>query len=271
MSELQAAAGVFGRGTAAGDAIYRCYARPKKESTLDPELLARLQKMRLEREAAEAALFRPKPVPKSKAMISRPRVGLGRRISEEEIARRRLDALPHKKREESIQRELRAFGRPSFLPPLYKSPPITVAEKERLRQIFQFGELPPKPLNFTGANRVRYALIDRRFRLKDRFETLKKHVDALREELRQLRQQPQKSALPETVADGKGNENEIISSGAEIIRRFHRRDPAKALERRMLEQELTTSIGDVLQEMKEIDFDLRQLDENEAKRYIPKP
>ncbi|RNF12179.1 hypothetical protein TraAM80_00460 [Trypanosoma rangeli] len=121
MSALQGAANIFGRGTAAGDAIYRCYARPMKESTLDPELLARLQKMRADREAAEAAMLQPKPVPKSKAMINRPRVGLGQRMTEEEIAKRRLAALPRKKREEHIQRELRARRPPS--PPAYARPP----------------------------------------------------------------------------------------------------------------------------------------------------
>ncbi|ESL07343.1 hypothetical protein TRSC58_04969 [Trypanosoma rangeli SC58] len=264
MSALQGAANVFGRGTAAGDAIYRCYARPTKESTLDPELLARLQKMRAEREAAEAAMLRPKPVPKSKAMISRPRVGLGQRMTEEDIAKRRLAALPRKKREEHIQRELRAC-RPSS-PPAYARPPITVAEKERLGQIFQFGEQPAKPSEFTGANRVRYAMIDQHFRLKDRFDTLQKQYESLREELRKVQEQSHDSTAPETSSEVKDTANTCIAPVDKNIGRFHRRDPLKALERRILEQKLAESIEDVVREMKLIDADLRQLDENEANR-----
>ncbi|RNF25348.1 uncharacterized protein Tco025E_02231 [Trypanosoma conorhini] len=269
MSRLQDAAYVFGRGTAAGDAIYRCYARPTKESTLDPELLARLQKMRLEREAAEAAMFHPKPVPKSKAMINRPRVGLRQRMTEEEVAKRRLEALPRKKREEHILREVRARRPPS--PPVYPRPPVTLAEKERLGQIFQFGEQPAKPSEFTGANRVRYALIDQRFRLKDRFGTLQRQVEALRAELRRVQQQLHDSAVPDKASESKDTSNAYIASGAEIRPSFHRRDPLKAMERRIQEKELTDAIGDAVREMKIIDADLRQLDENEAKRYNLEP
>ncbi|KEG12433.1 hypothetical protein DQ04_01721080 [Trypanosoma grayi] len=272
LGNLQATANIFGRGTAAGDAIYRCYARPTKESTLDPELLARLQKLRSEREAAEAAMIHPKPVPKSKAMISRPRVGIGYRMTGEERAKRRLEAIPHKKKETVIYQEMRA--RSPIKPPQFSRKPLTLAEKERLGQIFQFGELPPKPVRFTGANRVRYAAMDKRFHLKDRFETLKKQVDDLREELLQVKEQ-QKELRQRPVAsehaEGDKTVGEVVIPGIGIRQGFNRRDPLKSLELRLIEQEISRSIGDALREMREVDADICDLNENEAKRYDLSP
>ncbi|ORC92483.1 uncharacterized protein TM35_000032360 [Trypanosoma theileri] len=255
----------FGRGTAAGAALHKCYVRPSKPSTLDPELQQRLRAMAEARAASERAQFHPKPVPKSQAMIPRPRVGLPQRPSPEDIARYRLDALPHKKKESVIRKETRA--RSPLKPPQFKRPVMTTEEKERLGQIFQFGEVPQKPVKFTGANRVRYGAIDKRYQLKERFENLQKQVQSLKEELQELRQE--QNADTENTADG--SEPIIIAAGPEIRRRFHKRNPMKALERRLMEQDLTRAIGDALLEMKEIDAAICELNANEAVKYGLKP
>ncbi|KAH9589369.1 hypothetical protein LSM04_007509 [Trypanosoma melophagium] len=252
----------FGRGTAAGDALHKCYVRPAKPSTLDPELQQRLRAMAEARAASERAQVHPKPVPKSRAMIPRPRVGLPQRPTPEDIARYRLEAMPHKKKESVIRREARARSPPK--PPQFKRPVMTAAEKERLGQIFQFGEVPEKPVKFTGANRVRYGEIDKRYKLKERFNALKKQVQDLKEELRQLHQE--QKADRQNAADDE-TEPVVIAAGPEIRRRFHKRNPMKALERRLMEQDLTRAIGDALLEMKEIDADICELNANEALKY----
>lgn len=259
MKDLQAMADIFGRGTAAGDAIYKCYVKPTKESTLDPELLERLQKWRLKKEAAEAALQRPRPLPKSKAMINCPRVGLGKRMTDEERAARRLIALPHKKPASVIQQEARAF-RPS-LPPLGKRPLITMEEKERLALIFQLGELPPKPTEFTGANKVRYAKIDRRFKLKDRFDSLAKYVETLREELRKLEEHKADDGADE------GSNEQNVGDAINILdtvhgRRVQKQNMLNKINVCVMKRQLTATIGEVLEEMKIIDADIRQLEDD---------
>nr|CCC94519.1 unnamed protein product [Trypanosoma congolense IL3000] len=250
MTDWKAAANIFGRGTAAGDAIYRCYARPVKESTLDPELLERLQALRRQREEEEARIIRPKPIPKSKAPVSRPRPCAGPRISTEERARRRLAAIPRKKPATAIDKEINNF---TPLPPkVFDRPPLNDDEKERLNQIFQFGEVPDKPKEFTGAMRLRYASLNKRFGLKERFDALAKRIEVLRRELHQMQDSFKLAPAESEQRDLKGP---ALALGP---------GPLKRSELRLREQQLQNDMENCLTEMKALDEEIRRINRKEA-------
>lgn len=184
---------MFGRGTAAGEAIYRCYVTPSKPSTLDPQLAALLARRRQEREAAEAAQVHPKAIPKSQATIQRPRVGQGRQPTEEERARWRLQQIPHRRSKATIEAEAEALhrGDNSQAAPVserFRKPPITEAEKDRLADVMAYGEELPKPTELTGAQRAKYRQLNRRAALEDRFDALRQSAQEIQGELAQLRQ-----------------------------------------------------------------------------------
>ncbi|GET87937.1 hypothetical protein, conserved [Leishmania tarentolae] len=180
---------VFGRGTPAGEAIYRCYVAPSKPSTLDPQLASLLARRRQEREAAEAAQAHPKPIPKSKAPIHRPRVGLGRRPTEEEYARWRLQQIPHRRSKASIEAEEEASR---WMPPpvsdRFARPAITDAEKDRLADVMAYGAELPKPKEFTGAQRARHHRLNPRAELEERFAKLRQTAEEVQRELAHLRE-----------------------------------------------------------------------------------
>ncbi|SCU66565.1 uncharacterized protein TEOVI_000575600 [Trypanosoma equiperdum] len=257
MSDWKAAANVFGRGTAAGDAIYRCYARPVKESTLDPVLLEHFKKLRRQREEEEAQMYCPKPIPKSKAMINRPRPCAGPRLTAEEIARRRLAAIPRKKPESVIQRELSSFA------PLpmrkFNRPPLNDNEKERLGQIFQFGEVPGKPKEFTGVIRSRYAALDKRYGLKEKFEALAKKVLELREELNKMQEERLSASPHHDVETTKGRGRGAFN--------LLRRNPLKVAGLQLREQDIQNEISNCLTEMKTLDAEIRRLNIRESKDH----
>ncbi|CAM38234.1 conserved hypothetical protein [Leishmania braziliensis MHOM/BR/75/M2904] len=180
---------VFGRGTPAGEAIYRCYVAPSKPSTLDPELAALLARRRQEREVAEAAQVHPKPIPKSKAPVHRPRVGLRRRPTEEEYARWRLSNISHRRSKAAIEAEEEARrGIPQSVNDRFTRPAITDAEKDRLADVMAYGAELPKPKEFTGAQRVRLHRLNPRAELEDRFARLRQIAQEVQSELAQLRQ-----------------------------------------------------------------------------------
>lgn len=182
---------VFGRGTAAGEAIYRCYVTPSKPSTLDPQLAALLAKRRQEREAAEAAQVHPKAIPKSRAPVNRPRVGVGKRPTEEEQARWRLQQIPHRRSKATIEAEAEALERNASPPPIserFAKPAITAKEKDRLADVMAYGAELPKPTELTGAQRAKYRQMNRRAELDDRFTMLRQSAQSIQKELRDLRQ-----------------------------------------------------------------------------------
>ncbi|KPA82674.1 hypothetical protein ABB37_02502 [Leptomonas pyrrhocoris] len=179
---------VFGRGTPAGEAIYRCYVTPSKPSTLDPQLAALLAKRRQEREAAEAAQFHPKSIPKSQAPVNRPRVGVGKRPTDEECAKWRLQQIPHRRSKATIEAE--ALAATALPPPRngrFAKPPVTEAEKDRLADVMAYGAELPKPKELTGAQRVRYNRLNKRAELEDRFDALLQSAQDIQKELAQLR------------------------------------------------------------------------------------
>lgn len=182
---MEQTADVFGRGTPAGDAIYRCYAVPTKPSTYDPQLAAALARRREERERADAALYKPKAIPKSQAPINKPRVGGGRKATDEEIARWRLSRIPRRKAASAIDAEQRRA--PPVAAPSYARPPITEDDKDRLADVMQFGRVLPKPTELTGVNRARMRKYSRRQDLSDQFNALQKEAAGVQRELAELR------------------------------------------------------------------------------------
>ncbi|KAG5480536.1 hypothetical protein LSCM1_06239 [Leishmania martiniquensis] len=186
---MEKAINTFGRGTPAGEAIYRCYISPSKPSTLDPQLAALLARRRQEREAAEAAQVHPKPIPKSKAPVNRPRVGLGRRPTEEEYARWRLRQIPHRRSKAAIEAaEEACSGGPQPVSDRFARPAMTEAEKDRLADVMAYGAELPKPKELTGAQRARLHRLDPRTELEDRFAKLRQAAQEVQRELAQLRE-----------------------------------------------------------------------------------
>ncbi|CCW60802.1 unnamed protein product [Phytomonas sp. EM1] len=275
---MEKAVNVFGRGTPAGDAIYRCYAVPLKPSTLDPELAALLAKRRREREASEAAMVHPKPIPKSKAPVHRPRVGLGARPSSTDIACMRLRCIPHRKPLEAIEREKCQQSPPR--PPAYTKPPLTEAEKDRLGDIMHYGhELPPVD-KLSALQRVRMRQIDPIFDIKERFNSLEEHAKEISKELREMRRgsQPNPGAAAvdvihnltletDTGSDagraGSSIEHQMKnkSHGSHTRLAKHRETTLSIVEQRHRERELVEMLDAVIRAMEELDTEIRSKQE----------
>jgi hypothetical protein len=220
------AANQFGRGTPAGNAIYRLYNKKSMDSTLDPELLARLQKMRKEREAAEAEATKVKATPKSQTRVNVPKFGRqGPPLTDEQRATARLNAMGHRKREGDIKEEVKNSEPVSL--PVPAKPPITEKDKDKLAQIFQFGEVLPPVTQYTGANAARLRRPTEEERLEARFEELSELLAEKKAYLADIRQ---------GVAGGKS-----------------------AADRRQAEMICTNDIAQMIQEMKSIDVALRNV------------
>ncbi|CBZ25723.1 conserved hypothetical protein [Leishmania mexicana MHOM/GT/2001/U1103] len=289
---------VFGRGTPAGEAIYRCYVAPSKPSTLDPQLAALLSRRRQEREAAEAARAHPKPIPKSKAPVHRPHVGLGKRPTEEEYARWRLQHIPHRRTKAAIEAEEEARRWvPQPVSDRFARPAITEAEKDRLADVMAYGAELPKPKELTGAQRARLHRLEPRVELEDRFAKLRQTAQEVQSELAQLRQSapgvsaslPSGGRVVESVSDpqtrlsqrrscGGGSDSttaspfQLVSAaspGAAAARdvlsiggtRVGRQDDKKMskVERCRQERELQSHLGTVIAEMEAVDRELSRL------------
>lgn len=223
------AANQFGRGTPAGNAIFRLYNKKSMDSTLDPDLLARLQKMRKEREALEAAETKTKTVPKSQTRVTVPKFGRrGPPMTEEQIAIAKLNAMGHRKRENEIKAAVSSEALPP--PPVPSKPPITTAEKDKLAQIFEHGAVLPPVKQYTGANAARLRQTTEQDRLELRFDEL----SAVLAEKKQY------------LADVKSG----IVGGK------------NAADRRQTELICTNEIQQMIQEMKQIDADLRRLSDS---------
>lgn len=266
--EMVEAAYVFGRGNPAGAAIYKCYNVPSKPSTLDPRLAAILAKNRQEREAMEAAMFHPKPIPKSKAPIHKPRVGCGRAPTREEIAQWRLSRIPHRRREDVIKEEMKKRGKPSA--PVYTRKEITEAEKDRLADIMQYGHVLPKVDRLTGAQRAKYYKLDNTAELRDRFEALKLEALDIRRELAELRKRSEfvLEQPPAPTQEGEGADAEqpgAESSGLDPSaymkngRLLKNEKGNTIVDQRQQESDLVNNLGRVLREMQVVDEELREL------------
>lgn len=133
----------FGRGTPAGNALYKLYYKPTAVSTLDPELAKRLAEMRRQREAE--AKPKPKVVPKSKARVSVPKLrGRPSAVDEGNRAPRLSTRIfVGKKPQAAIAEEMAAQG-PTSPPPDTKMK-ISPEDKQRLQLLMEYnGEIPEK-------------------------------------------------------------------------------------------------------------------------------
>lgn len=279
---MEYAADIFGRGTPAGEAIYRCYVVPSKPSTLDPVLAAALSRRRQEREKAEAATYHPKPIPKSKAPINKPRVGGQPKATEEDIARWRLEQIGRKKTLEAISKEQRRPAPPAGSH--YKKPPRTEADKQRLADIMEFGGPLPSAKKLTGVNRTRMGKLDPSMRLRDRFEELERAADTVKSELFELRAKgtacsfqsspltaPTQAATPHSGSLSTAEISGLSACGSPVVPnscvnpyltadnklRKSRETGLTIVEQRARERELTEELGNVIKEMQLI---AKQLD-----------
>jgi hypothetical protein len=224
----------FGRGTPAGKAIFRLYNKKNMDSTLDPELLARLQKMRKEKEEEAKLNAPPKAVPKSRAHVNVPRPLACPEPTAEQVALRKLAMLGHRRREDVIRECASSEPAPVRAAPL--RPAITEAEKDKLRQVMEFGQVLPagagaagSSSNACGARQARpvQSLYERRF-------------DELTMEINERKQFLADMKLPGSTLGGK-----------------------TAAERKATDQRILVEIRDRIQEMKELDEKLRsEADEN---------
>lgn len=141
----------FGRGTPAGKALYNVYNGKKNmDSTLDPDLLARLQKMRKEREEQEALKTKVKPVPKSKTHVPVPKPTGGRqKPTPEMIAEYRLQMIGRQKQLSTILQE-QAMQQPLGAP-IPSKPAVTDADKRKLQQVMEYGGVLPEPSKISAS------------------------------------------------------------------------------------------------------------------------
>jgi len=140
----------FGRGTPAGKALYNVYNGKKTmDSTLDPELLARLKKMRKEREEQESNATKVKVVPKSKTFVPVPKPNGGRqKPTPEMIAEYRLQMIGRQKKLSTILHEQENQKPPE---PVQLKPALTDEDKQKLQQVMEFGEVLPAPSKISAA------------------------------------------------------------------------------------------------------------------------
>eukprot|EP01006_Ploeotia_vitrea_P027734 TRINITY_DN60507_c0_g1_i1.p1 TRINITY_DN60507_c0_g1~~TRINITY_DN60507_c0_g1_i1.p1 ORF type:complete len:255 (-),score=32.50 TRINITY_DN60507_c0_g1_i1:413-1132(-) len=128
----------FGRGTPAGDAIFKLYYKPQKPSTYDPEIAKLLAEQRKKRELMSAPP--PKVIPKSRAHVNVPKPGR-RRYSAGDF--RALPSRFNRKQQATIEAEQREAGP---LPPLPEKKHISEADKQRLQLLMQHnGKIPEAP------------------------------------------------------------------------------------------------------------------------------
>jgi hypothetical protein len=228
---------VFERGTPAGNILHKLYTKRTCESTLDPELLKKLERYRKQK-AEEVAPPKPKVVPKSQAHVDIPMYsvygGRGKEMVDDRglqimysapSTMARVSSKPHRRTESAIRRaEARA---PVQEPPAPARPAITDKDKTRLQQICEFGAPLPGP----GASaQLRLPPVTPRERertlKKKRFDEVRAEVGARRAFLQSL--------------DEEGT--------------------AKAAEKRARKHQVTLELQDLLAEMKEIDEWLRRRD-----------
>lgn len=131
----------FDRSTRAGRLLHNLYQPNTKESTLDPELLKRLEANRKAREAAEHP--KVKPVPKSRAYVElpeAPRKEYPKYLPP--IGRRPLALIQQNEREENLKHQQQAKENEAANGKQAR----TDEDKFRLQHKFQFGVQPSERL-----------------------------------------------------------------------------------------------------------------------------
>jgi hypothetical protein len=197
----------FERGTAAGNKLYNLYNKKNMDSTLDRDLLERLQRMRKEKDDAAKLAVAPAVVPKSRAHVEVPKFGPGARRASSLVAPRHQGngGGAGKKREDVISAAQRREA-PAPAPAARKG--ITAKDKLRLQHIMEFGEALPEP----GAGSPRHAALppsERERRVKH-FGALAAEVAERREFLDEMKG-PNAAAMPccATVTEKRNTQRRI--------------------------------------------------------------
>eukprot|EP00744_Colponema_vietnamica_P012181 GILI01017102.1.p1 GENE.GILI01017102.1~~GILI01017102.1.p1 ORF type:complete len:255 (+),score=55.93 GILI01017102.1:78-842(+) len=245
----------FGRGTPAGNAVYNLYNGKKTmDSTLDPDLLARLQKMRKEKDEAEKNTVKPKVVPKSQAHVNVPKPSNGRKPpSAEQVAEWRLQALGRRKRMDDILVDTQSSSA-AVSAPHYSKPARTDADKTKLQQIMEHGEeLPPMKvmpkvlvnrLGGVGAQR------SRRDVLSEEFDRIAASIAERRRELKAVQERQAAVVVGKATAAAGGTTTGNVSNNAIASLRAE-------------ETQLLIEIGRLVSDMKQVDRDISELPEDE--------
>eukprot|EP01012_Entosiphon_sulcatum_P040366 TRINITY_DN5400_c0_g1_i1.p1 TRINITY_DN5400_c0_g1~~TRINITY_DN5400_c0_g1_i1.p1 ORF type:complete len:221 (-),score=40.51 TRINITY_DN5400_c0_g1_i1:145-807(-) len=133
----------FGRGTPAGDAIFKLYHKPTAPSTFDAELAKRLEEARIKREAE--ANPKPKVVPKSRAHVNVPKPTGRPSHVDVDVRVRPMYHRPGRKPLSKIEEEVRALTTQP-LPALPPKKHISAEDKLRLQRVMEFnGDVPEVP------------------------------------------------------------------------------------------------------------------------------
>jgi hypothetical protein len=214
----------FGRGTPAGKAIYRLYNKKSMDSTLDPDLLARLQKMRKEKEEEARNNAPPKAVPKSRAHVNVPKPLSCPEPTAAQIALQKLAQLGHRRREDIIRQCV--SNDPMPLAPVPSRPAITDADKDKLCQIMEYGQVIAAPSAKTGMPARRQPTAEDHY--NSRFDELSREIAERKQFLADMKQ-------PGSTLGGK-----------------------TAAERRATDQRLLIEISERIAEMKELDEKIRK-------------
>ena len=256
----------FGRGTPAGNAVYNLYNGKKSmDSTLDPDLLARLQKLRKEREEAERTATKVKVVPKSQAYVNVPKPTGGRKPpSAEQVAEWRLQALGRRKRLDAIMEETDGYATSATRDvPQYDRPARTDGDKTRLQQIMAHGEvLPPiQKLPKVLENRINRQKT-RRVLLNEQFDAVAEELADKRRALRDVQSRQQNAVVAKTRAEmaGAGGLGSDEGGGGAAPASVSNTVVAAL---RAEETQLLRDVGQLVADLKAVDRQLCEIPEDE--------
>lgn len=283
----------FDRSTRAGRLLHNLYTAPTKDSTLDKDLLKRLEQLRKDREAAEQP--KSKVVPKSRAYVEIPQAPPKEYPKYlPPISRRPLKQIQENEKEETAKYRMRLQQEQDKNPGAHQ--PRTDEDKFRLQHKFQFGVEPTErlvqafnaertrvagtvaegtgitqPFAFSSASAAREKRVERERDLwMKRFDEINNSISEKKKEMAELdeslHQQEIAAAVTGasstkkkggTVAAALGS-NHASLSGALSNNYSNSKSLNAARERR---QRLSNEIRDLVNEMKEVDKNLKELDE----------
>lgn len=189
----------FDRGTPAGNLVYNLYNKKNMDSTLDPELLARVKKFREEKEQQEKP--KVKPIPKSRAHVNVPKPR-GPTYSAEQIALAKLSSVGARRRAGDI---LRAQAEETTTLTIPEKPLLGEGEKMKLQHVMEYGELPQPPRAIPDD-------LPRPSPLTIRFEELKREVTERREFLQRLQADRLASGPTKLCGDMDKHEKKLLET-----------------------------------------------------------
>ena len=284
----------FDRSTRAGRLLHNLYTAPTKDSTLDKDLLKRLEQQRKQREAMEQP--KPKPVPKSRAYVEIPQAPPKEYPKYlPPISRRPLKQIQENEKEETAKYQKRLQQEYEKNPSAHQA--RTEEDKFRLQHKFQFGVEPSdnlvqafnaertrvagtvaegtgitQPFAFSAASAAREKRFERERQLwMKRFDEINVAIAEKKQEMSELdgdiHQQELTAALA-AAASGTSKKNNTASVASVISGNkaggvhqqtslANNKGMNAAREKR---QRLANEIKDLVNEMKEVDQNLKELD-----------